>query len=49
VTESNPPYRQYYRNNLVVLIQTNVGLGDQVGAKQAAQKLRDFGWDLPGP
>ena len=44
----NPGYRQFYRNNLAVLIQANAGLGDQAGAKQAAEKLRDLGWDPPG-
>src|SRR6266404_3954337 len=43
----NPDYRQFYRNNLAALIQTNAGLGHQAGAKQAAGKLRDLGWDPP--
>jgi tetratricopeptide (TPR) repeat protein len=41
----NPMYRQFYRNNLTVLIQTNAGLGDRVGAIKAAEKMRDLGWD----
>jgi eukaryotic-like serine/threonine-protein kinase len=44
----NPTYRQFYRNHLTVLIETNAGLGDPAGAKQAAEKLRDLGWDPPG-
>jgi tetratricopeptide (TPR) repeat protein len=38
----HPDYRRFYRNNLTVLIQSNAGLGDQAGAKQTAQRLRDF-------
>src|SRR5207247_1331302 len=44
----DPDYRQSYRDNLGALIQTNAGLGDRAGAKQAAEKLRDLGWDPPG-
>jgi len=44
----HPIYRQFYRNNLIVLIQTNAGLGDKGGAKQAAQTLCDLGSDPPG-
>jgi len=43
-----PVYRQFYRNNLIVLIQANAGLGDTEGAKQAAQTLCDLGWNPPG-
>jgi tetratricopeptide (TPR) repeat protein len=44
----HPIYRQFYRNNLAVRIQTNAGLGDTAEAKQAAQTLSDLGWDPPG-
>ena len=44
----HPDYRQPYRNNLTALIRANAGLGDPAGAKQAAEKLRDLGWDPPG-
>ena len=30
------------------MVQANAGLQDQVAAVQAAQKLRDLGWDPPG-
>src|SRR5439155_7180196 len=36
------------RNHLKVLVRTNAGLGDQAGAIQAAERLRDLGWDPPG-
>ncbi len=39
----HPRYRSTYGTNLRVLVQANAGLGDQVGAKRAAEKLRDFG------
>lgn len=44
----HPDYRQYFRNHLLTLVQTNAGLRDEVGAKRAAEKLRDLGWDPPG-
>ena len=44
----NPEYRQYYRNNLMVLVDANAGLQDQAAAVQAAEKLRDLAWDPPG-
>jgi tetratricopeptide (TPR) repeat protein len=44
----HPVYRLDYRNNLRVLVQTNACLGDPAGAKQAAERLRDLGWDPPG-
>jgi tetratricopeptide (TPR) repeat protein len=44
----NPIYRQFYHNNLVALVQTSAGLGDQAGALRAAERLRDLGWDPPG-
>src|SRR5262249_37860683 len=44
----HPDYRQHYRSNLAALIQTDAGLGDRAGAKKAAEKLRDLGWDPPG-
>jgi serine/threonine protein kinase/tetratricopeptide (TPR) repeat protein len=50
VLQANPQhasYRENYRNNLAAQIRTNAGLGDQVAAKQTAQKLCDLGWDLP--
>jgi hypothetical protein len=43
----HPEYRQCYRNNLKALIQVDAGLGDWAGAKQAAQKSCDLGWDPP--
>ena len=43
----HPDYRQCCRSNLTALIQANAGLVDQAGAKQAAEKLRDLGWDPP--
>src|SRR5262249_47926118 len=42
-----PVYRKCFRNSLVDLLQANAGLGDQAGAKQAAEKLRDLGFDPP--
>jgi tetratricopeptide (TPR) repeat protein len=45
----HPTYLQFYRNNLMALIQTNAGLGDPAGAKQVARRLRDVGGgDPPG-
>jgi serine/threonine protein kinase/tetratricopeptide (TPR) repeat protein len=44
----NPFYRQFYQNNLAARIPTSAGLGDPAAAKQAAEKLRDLGWDRPG-
>jgi serine/threonine protein kinase/tetratricopeptide (TPR) repeat protein len=44
----HPGYRQSYRTSQAALIHTNAGLGDPAGAKQAAEKLRDLGWDPPG-
>jgi serine/threonine protein kinase len=44
----HPGYRLYYRFNLMALIAAEAGLGEQAGAMQAAQKLRDLGWDPPG-
>jgi serine/threonine protein kinase/tetratricopeptide (TPR) repeat protein len=43
----HPGYRQNRRNNLKALIQVTAGSGDPAGAKQAARKLRDLGWDPP--
>src|SRR5262249_46232054 len=43
----HPTYRQFYRNNLLAQIQSNAGLGDQAGAKQAAEQRRDLGWGPP--
>jgi serine/threonine protein kinase len=43
----NPTYRQFFRNNLLVLVPACAGLQDQVAALQAAKKLRDLGWDPP--
>jgi serine/threonine protein kinase/tetratricopeptide (TPR) repeat protein len=43
----HPTYRLFYQNHLFVLIRTHAGLGDQTGAKQAAQKLCDLGWNPP--
>jgi hypothetical protein len=41
----HPDYRRSCRNILTALIQANAGLGDRAGAKQAAETLRDLGWD----
>jgi tetratricopeptide (TPR) repeat protein len=38
----HPTYRQFYRNNLAVLVQAQAGLLDQAAAVQAAQTLRDL-------
>jgi tetratricopeptide (TPR) repeat protein len=43
----NPDYRQFYRNNLRVLIRADAGLGDPAGALQAGRTLRDLSWDPP--
>jgi tetratricopeptide (TPR) repeat protein len=43
-----PAYRKSHRNILTTRIRSSAGLGDQAGAVQAAQKLRDLGWDPPG-
>jgi serine/threonine protein kinase/tetratricopeptide (TPR) repeat protein len=43
----NPTYRQSYRNTLTAFVQTYAGLDEQPAAKQAAEKLRDLGWDPP--
>jgi hypothetical protein len=42
-----PDYRQFYRNSLRALMRANAGLGDPAGAKQAAEMLRDVGWNPP--
>jgi hypothetical protein len=44
----HPEYRRCCRNNLIMLIVASAGLGEQAGAKQAAEKLRDVGFDPPG-
>jgi serine/threonine protein kinase/tetratricopeptide (TPR) repeat protein len=44
----NPQYREWFRDHLMVLVHTNAGLQDQAAAVQAAEKLRDLGWDPPG-
>jgi serine/threonine protein kinase/tetratricopeptide (TPR) repeat protein len=44
----NSVYRQGFKMHLSVLVHANAGLQDQATAVQAAQKLRDLGWDLPG-
>jgi tetratricopeptide (TPR) repeat protein len=41
----NRIYQQFYRNSLAVLVKTNAGLGDPVGANAAAEKMRDLAWD----
>jgi serine/threonine protein kinase/tetratricopeptide (TPR) repeat protein len=43
----HPEYRQCYRSNLTSRIWLCGGLGDQAGAKQVAQQLRDLDWDPP--
>lgn len=43
----HPFYRQYYRNNMMALARANAGLLDQVTAFQAAESIRDLGWDPP--
>jgi tetratricopeptide (TPR) repeat protein len=40
----HPKYRQFYRNNLWILMQCCAGLGDRQGALDAAVKRRDMGW-----
>ncbi len=44
----NPTYRKFYRTNLLVLIQSCAGGNAQAAAVQAAEKLRDLGWDPAG-
>jgi serine/threonine-protein kinase len=44
----HPTYRQFYRNNLITLVSAHAGLLDQASAVQAAERLRDLGWDPPG-
>ena len=41
-------YQRIYRAHLTALTQTHAGLGDPAGANQAAEKLRDLGWNPPG-
>jgi hypothetical protein len=41
----HPAYREFYRNNLFGLVPTLAGLRDQAGAVQAAERLRDLGWN----
>jgi hypothetical protein len=43
----NPQFREFFHNNLVVLVQANAGLKDQVAAVQAAERVRDLGWNPP--
>jgi tetratricopeptide (TPR) repeat protein len=44
----HPHYRQSYHSNLLNLVPTLAGLGDQASAVQTATKLRDLGWDPAG-
>jgi tetratricopeptide (TPR) repeat protein len=41
----HPSYRQFYRNNLLALVQAHAGLLDQAAAVKTAQTLRDLGWN----
>jgi tetratricopeptide (TPR) repeat protein len=41
----HPTYRQFYRNNLLALVQAHAGLLDPAAAVQTAQTARDLGWD----
>jgi serine/threonine-protein kinase len=45
---TNPTYRQFYRAYLGTLIASYAGSQDQAAAVQAAEKLRDLGWDPAG-
>ncbi len=47
VNPDNPVYRQFYRNNLALSTLACANLGDDAGAKQAAVKLKNVGWDPP--
>jgi serine/threonine-protein kinase len=42
---SHTAYRQFYRNNRSVLVETLAGLGDSAGALQTAEQLSRLGWD----
>jgi hypothetical protein len=42
---SNAVYRQFYRNNRYVLVETLAGLGDTDCALQTANQLSRLGWD----
>jgi tetratricopeptide (TPR) repeat protein len=44
----NPAYREFFRNNLAAMMWTCAGLRNETGAKRAAEKIRDLGWDPPG-
>jgi tetratricopeptide (TPR) repeat protein len=44
---THPGYRQFFRNNLVVLTQACGGTDDRAAATAAAALLRDLGWDAP--
>ena len=41
----DPTYRQYYRNHLLVLATTRLGLGDHAQAAATADELAAFGYD----
>jgi tetratricopeptide (TPR) repeat protein len=43
----HPTYRQFYRNNLLALVQAHAGLLDPAAAVQTAQTARDLGWNPP--
>jgi hypothetical protein len=47
VNPREPSYRQFYRNRLFTLVESCAGTGDAAGAVQAAEQLRDLGWDPP--
>jgi serine/threonine-protein kinase len=44
----HPTYRQFYRVHLNTLVHCCAGIDDQTAALEAAQKLRDLGWNRAG-